>query len=103
MKRDLSDFENVILDELYAAKAAYKQTHAYVTTTRELPMTHWNGLHPVDANQTTKTIPTGSTLKIVMVSRFGDVGLTDDLDAVHGYGLRMEPDDDALTNLRRAP
>ena len=40
-----------------------------------------------------RDIPAGTKVKIVMVSRFGDVGITDDLDAENGYGARIELDD----------
>lgn len=62
---------------------------------------HWNGKHPVDDNSTYRTVPAGTTVKIVMVSRFGDVGITEDLSAEHGYEARVGFD--LLTNLRAAP
>lgn len=34
-------------------------------------------------------IPSGTTVKIVMVSRLGDVGITDDLGAEYGYKARI--------------
>lgn len=34
-------------------------------------------------------VPAGTKVKIVMVSRFGDVGITDDLTAEHGYLARV--------------
>lgn len=44
-------------------------------------------------------LPAGTTVKIVMVSRFGDVGITEDLHVEHGYGARVKLDD--LENLRK--
>lgn len=38
-------------------------------------------------------IPKGTKVKIVMVSRFGDVGITDDLDKQFGYRARVSFDD----------
>jgi hypothetical protein len=35
----------------------------------------------------------GQRVKIVMVSRFGDVGITEDLNAEVGYGARVQLDD----------
>jgi hypothetical protein len=32
----------------------------------------------------------GSAVKIVMVSRLGDVGITEDLSAENGYGMRVD-------------
>lgn len=40
-----------------------------------------------------KTLPARTRVKIVMVSRFGDVGITDDLDSDYGYGARVSRDD----------
>lgn len=39
------------------------------------------------------TIPVGTRVKIVMVSRFGDVGITTDLSAENGYFLRIPIDE----------
>lgn len=92
--------EDDIIKELYQRKAKHELTHAYVTTTIPLPMHRWSGKHPVDENSVTDMIPAGSTLKIVMVSRMGDCGLTDNLDAENGYGLRLNWDSGAMTNIR---
>lgn len=43
----------------------------------------------------------GTMVKIVMVSRFGDVGVTTDLQAGHGYTARVGLD--ALENLALSP
>lgn len=40
-----------------------------------------------------RTLAAGTTVKVVMVSRFGDVGITDNLSAEHGYGARVWLDD----------
>lgn len=37
--------------------------------------------------------PAGTRVKIVMVSRFGDIGITEKLDAEHGYAARVHLDD----------
>lgn len=37
-------------------------------------------------------IPAGTMVKIVMASRFGDVGITEKLDAEYGYGARVSMD-----------
>lgn len=36
-----------------------------------------------------RSIPTGTKVRIVMVSRFGDVGITEKLDDQVGYGARV--------------
>lgn len=48
----------------------------------------WHG-HGADPEFTTHWAPPGRLVKIVMVSRFGDVGITEDLDATNGYGARV--------------
>lgn len=47
----------------------------------------------------------GQTVKIVMVSRFGDVGITGQLDAEYGYNARVPIDrmDEFFGNRRSAP
>lgn len=45
--------------------------------------------------------PAGSTVRIVMVSRMGDVGITENLEATTGYGARLKLED--LTNFRQTP
>lgn len=99
--RTLTDTEIAVVKELYQNKADYKETIAYVTAAEELVLKKWNGQHPVESNQSEVTILPGATLKIVMVSRFGDCGLTDDLNAVHGYHLRVNFDDPCITDIRR--
>lgn len=44
-------------------------------------------------------LPAGTTVKIVMVSRFGDVGITEKLDTDRNYGARVKLN--ALENLRK--
>lgn len=61
---------------------------------------HWNGYH-ADPEFTEETVPAGTTVKIVMVSRLGDVGITTDLESDRGYSARIFLDD--LTNLRTTP
>mgnify|MGYP003704718659 CR=1 FL=1 len=57
----------------------------------------------VEANMTYEEKPAGTTLKIVMVSRFGDCGLTDDLNAEFGYHVRIDLDSPGIRNLRWTP
>ena len=44
-------------------------------------------------NDETTTIPAGTRFRIVMASRLGDVGLTTDLTAEHGYTIRVPIED----------
>ena len=102
----MNEREKAIVKELYRAKsnhiaciAAGKRIEiehktAYCTAAKDLIFNKWNGHHPVEKNTKDVKIPKGTTLKIVMVSRFGDCGLTDNLKADHGYHLRVDFDDD---------
>lgn len=104
-ERKLTDEEIVVIKELYRNKEEYKDTSAYVTTAKKLTLKKWNGKHPSsdESNYEVKLIYPGTTLKIVMVSRFGDCGLTDDLNAINGYHIRVEFDDPRISNIRRNP
>ena len=82
-----------VLQELYDAKESFNQGLAYCETMVELE--HYLG------PKTGQKIPAGTTMKIVMVSRFGDVGLTTDLKAECGYTVRVDPEGH-LKNLRMA-
>ena len=42
----------------------------------------------------------GTTVRIVMVSRLGDMGITRNLKATHGYEMRVGPGSNFLTNCR---
>ena len=48
---------------------------------------YWDENGPVSVDH---EIPEGTTVRIVMWSRFGDVGITDDLDADYGYDARLD-------------
>ncbi len=52
----------------------------------------WHG-HFADPEFTYRTVPARTLVKIVMVSRLGDVGITTDLDAENGYGARVKLDE----------
>lgn len=49
----------------------------------------WHG-HNAKPEFSQYTVTAGTLVKIVMVSRFGDVGITTDLSAENGYGARVE-------------
>jgi hypothetical protein len=102
-KRELSDDELVLLTGLFRDKANHRVIRAFVTLTQEIPFGSkeggkgpWNGDYE-------KLIPAGTVMRICMVSRFGDFGLSDRLDADYGYGVRLEFDDAAMGDLRREP
>lgn len=51
----------------------------------------WNG-HNADPEFTEVSMPKGTRVKVVMCSRFGDVGITPDLSADYGYIARINPE-----------
>lgn len=54
----------------------------------DAPFSKWQG-H--SAPSIDGTWPAGTPVKVVMVSRFWDVGITDDLGAENGYHARVSP------------
>lgn len=55
---------------------------------KDVNMNVWNGKHPVDSNITTHVCKSGTKVRVNMVSRFGDVGITEDLNKKFGYDAR---------------
>lgn len=92
MKRQLTEQEDQIIKDLFDRKAQFKALSAYVTTTEELTLPSGNR----------EIIPSGTTLKIVMISRLNDFGLTPKLDAERGYRIRLNFDSSKITNIRSA-
>jgi len=72
----------------------------YAKTTKDLEMRVWNGSHnpSMEANTTYHTCKAGTKVLIWMVSRMGDVGITDNLKDALGYSVRVEADE-YLTDL----
>jgi len=60
---------------------------AFATLSRRIVMRKWNG-HGATPEFTAVELPAGSRVRVVMASRFGDVGITDDLNATSGYDYR---------------
>lgn len=48
----------------------------------------WNQIHPVEKNSTTHICPVGTKVRVWMISRMGDVGVTDKLLDPIGYDVR---------------
>lgn len=65
----------------------------YMTTKEPMTLHIWNQRRHDEPEYTDKPLPVGTRVKIVMVSRFGDVGITDDLTAENGYHLRVNIDE----------
>lgn len=57
-------------------------------TTKDLEMSVWNGKHPVEENTTKHFCKSGTKVRVWMVSKFGDVGVTDNLENPKGYDIR---------------
>lgn len=66
----------------------------FITATikQDVEMLVCNKRHPVDENTTKHICKAGSKVRIWMVSRFGDCGITDNLDNAHGYDSRVDPE-----------
>ena len=57
-------------------------------TKKDFEMKVWNGIHPVEENTTTHICKAGTRVRVWMVSRFGDAGITDNLKNPKGYDCR---------------
>jgi hypothetical protein len=95
--RQLTHREEKLIDGMYADKM--RPCLGYVTIVSPVPM---GRSHPDKSpwEAPAKIIQPRATLRIVMISRFGDFGLTDDLDAELGYDVRLNFDDAAMTDIR---
>lgn len=67
----------------------------------------WHG-HDANPEFTYRDVPAGAIVKIVMVSRMGHVGITDNLEAETGYQAcvlleELEPLTEPATNSNPAP
>ena len=113
LRRKLTLRDEKIIKELYERKQNFIKvcigdkkeilpTHAFVTTTEPIIPNKWQG-HGKTPAFIDETVPAGHTLKVVMISRFGDFGLTDDLSAEHGYHTRVPLDAASIKNLRWKP
>lgn len=69
-------------------------THKFADLKESKVLQHYLGYWK-DGQAAMRDVPleAGHPIKIVMVSRFGDVGITEDLDSENGYGLRVRLDD----------
>jgi hypothetical protein len=65
----------------------------YMTTKEPLILRIWNQRRPNEPEYTERVLPVGTRVKIVMASRMGDVGITDNLEADNGYHLRIMIDE----------
>lgn len=72
----------------------------YAKTTKDVKMFVWNGNHnpTVEANTKEHICPAGTKVRVWMVSRFGDAGITDNLITPKGYDVRGIDADTDLTD-----
>lgn len=68
----------------------WKFLQAFALLKRDVTYRIWNG-HGKE--NTVYTLPKGTKVRVVMSSRFGSVGICDDLNAIQGYGARLDPED----------
>jgi len=64
-------------------------THRYAKLRAPLKMSHFTGWVRGAETWREVDLEAGHAVKIVMVSRFGDVGITENLTAETGYGARV--------------
>jgi hypothetical protein len=69
------------------------------TTKKDFTMEVWNGNHPPEKNTISHVCKAGTRVRIWMVSRFGDCGITDNLKNPHGYDCRGVDVDADLENI----
>lgn len=62
--------------------------HIFAKTNKEFIMNVWNGNHPVDENSSEHICPINTKVRIWMVSRFCDVGITDNIINPKSYDCR---------------
>lgn len=104
--------ENPAFDKLWALKSVQKwrdeqkdkkgwyDFEIYAKTAKDLTMSVWNGSHnpSVEANTKEHICRAGTRVRVWMVSRFGDVGVTDNLKDPIGYNVRGLDADKDLTD-----
>lgn len=61
------------------------------TLKRNVEMSDWNPTTRLFVNK--HCVEKGSKVRIVMVSRLGDIGITDKMSDTRGYSVRISPDD----------
>lgn len=107
---DSLTFEKLSFDELfnlkYPAQTRIEPSWMFLFGTFEIlavvnkdtTMNVWNGTHPVEENTTTHICKKDSIVKVWMISRMGDVGITDNIIDANGYAVRISIDD--LSNFK---
>lgn len=65
----------------------------YAKTTKNIVMSVWDGTHDSEGNANCKEhiCKKGTKVRVWMVSRFGDVGITDNIKNPRAYDARVDP------------
>lgn len=94
---------HALYDALWERKLLHQAYAGYAELTRPVLLLHWAWPRvsgEVQARAIETPCTAGQTVRIVMVSRFGDMGITDRLDDQYGYAYRTRPEEGLLTNCR---
>lgn len=94
--------EDAAIEEMYRRKSRFESPQGYITLVAPIPYGSTDDQGPWGPNPL-RIIPAGTSMKIVMVSRFDDCGLSDDLAAEWGYDVRLGWDDAAMSHIRLTP
>jgi hypothetical protein len=90
-----------LYDLLFTRKACGARVEAYAELARDVTMQHYLGFwRDGRAAVAEKLVPAGTTVRVLMVSRLYDLGVTDRLDDATGYGFRGTPGQGWFTNCR---
>lgn len=66
----------------------FSKFEIFAKTKKDFNMRVWNGHHPPEKNTSEHICPTGTKVRIWMVSRMGDIGITDNMVDPKGYDCR---------------
>lgn len=80
-----------LFDLLFHVKCYHGHLCGYAELKEDVIFKYWQG-HGADPEFIEEQVPAGTTVKVVMASRFGDLGITKNMDVDHGYECRVEPD-----------
>lgn len=101
INRDTLSFEELFnlkypveVKETPSAMSFWYKFTIYAKTKKDFTMSVWNGKYPVDQNINKHICEAGNKVRVWMVSRLGDIGITDNLDNPNGYDCRGVKIDD---------
>jgi len=99
---DILKYDNLTFDELFNLRyinegnsfpsSLWEYFQIFATTKEDFVMSVWNQTHPVEKNKKEHLCVKGTKVLVWMVSRFGDVGITDNLSSPIGYDIRVSVD-----------